>query len=78
MNIAKVWSGGKGTVKYSKYKGEFSKSTPHQKNNRRRKRSLERKETMIVEKMRKDKEEKLKNIIRNKYRKEAKEWEMSF
>ena len=61
----------KGSVKYANYKGSAGGGT---KNKRKKKLSRERMEDAICLRMRHQQEEKAKNINKNQYAKEAKEW----
>lgn len=61
-----------GVVKYPNYKGSAGGG---RKNRRKSKESKIRKEQMLIEHMRKRRDELQKTIEKNKYAKEAREWE---
>ena len=63
--------GMKGIVKYANYKGSAGGGT---KNKRKKKLSRERMEEAICLRLRKQQEEKARNIVKTQYAKEAKEW----
>ena len=65
----------KGTVKYANYSGTSAKGT---RNHRKRKLAKVRMEEAIRLRLRKQAEEKLKNIAKGQYAKEAKEWSERF
>lgn len=61
----------KGTVRYENYNGSAGGGM---RNHRKRKLAKERKETAIASRIQKQHDEKMKNIAKNRYAKEAKEW----
>lgn len=69
-------SGGNGTVKYPHYKPEHKGVGP--KNKRKNKLSKRRNEDAFIDRLRKLKVERIRNLEKARYAKEAREWETRY